>query len=393
METPLSTRRMTRSQARAQALAPLNSSTKNISNNSENNDSNIPFSRKLESESESAFSKSRTRSSKQPQQQQDRSALFDITNDSPIIGLAMESLETPSSAIAKQKSNRARAALTPGSGEALLRGQVKTLLQRVEEEADLPKLSMESRPFLHLKGLVSSPMGLLAPTPANTPQISNLSESGDEVNSNGMASITPSLPVIEEQLKICQLVAHIFNGSKPESLESQKSLNRSLLLDFSEKSEITDSSDSFSSVVTDQGGLGGGSVCKDKSSFIDDDNASVWSIQANASSTRDEEEEEVIEQEDDDEFYYHDDNEEEGEVEEEGEDGGLLDELCEGISKISVNDKALPKFSGKHTRFVYNSDDDEIVDLVGLSPSVLRLKGLPTPKGKHLRFPMEGDDN
>ncbi|KAF5738123.1 hypothetical protein HS088_TW13G01018 [Tripterygium wilfordii] len=356
METPSSTRRITRSQARAQALTTLNSGT---NNNSENNDSNLHFSRKLESEYESALSKSRTRNSKQ-QQQQDRSALFDMTNDSPIVGLATASLETPSSAIAKQKSNRAKAALTPGSGEALLRGQVKTLLQRVEEE--------------QLK-------------------IPNLSESGDEVNSNGMASITP-LPVIEEQLKICQVDADIVSGSNPESLESQKSLNRSLLLDFSEKSEITDSSD-CSSVVTDQGGLGGGSVCTDKSS-MDDCNTSVWSIQVNASSTHDEEEEEMIEQEDDD-FYYHNDNEEEEEVQEEGEDGGLLDALCEGISKISVADK----FSGKHTRFVYNSDDDEIVDKYeeeeeeeeGASPSVLRLKGLPTPKGKHLRFLIEGDDN
>ncbi|KAF2290851.1 hypothetical protein GH714_015812 [Hevea brasiliensis] len=103
-------------------------------------------------------------------EQQDRSALIDITNDSPIVGLAMGSLGTPSSAIAKQRSNRVKNNNTPGSGEALLRGQVKSLLQKVEEEAELSKISLENRPFLHIQGFVSSPMGLLAPTPANTPQ-------------------------------------------------------------------------------------------------------------------------------------------------------------------------------------------------------------------------------
>ena len=36
-------------------------------------------------------------------------------------------------------------ATSPGSGEALLRGQVKTLLQKVEEEAVISKISFESR--------------------------------------------------------------------------------------------------------------------------------------------------------------------------------------------------------------------------------------------------------
>ncbi|PPD84129.1 hypothetical protein GOBAR_DD18917 [Gossypium barbadense] len=78
---------------------------------------------------------------------QERSALVDITNDySPIVGLAME---TPSSAIGKQRSSRAKSMMmTPGSGEALLRDQVKTLLQKVEEEAELSNVSMQSHPFL-----------------------------------------------------------------------------------------------------------------------------------------------------------------------------------------------------------------------------------------------------
>lgn len=143
----------------------------------------------MEDSSEKGFSKSRQRNVKQ---QQDRSALIDITNDSPIVGLAMASLETPSSAIAKQKSSRAKN--TPGSGEALLRGQVKTLLQRVEEEAEHSKLSLESRPFLHLQAFVNSPSGLLAPTPANTPHLSNLS-----ADNSGLASTLPS-PIVEELL-------------------------------------------------------------------------------------------------------------------------------------------------------------------------------------------------
>ncbi|KAH7659088.1 hypothetical protein IHE45_16G008900 [Dioscorea alata] len=57
-----------------------------------------------------------------------RTVLLDITNDSPIIGLAKK---TPLSSMSKSFS---QAKKTPGSGEALLRGQVKTLLQKVEEE-------------------------------------------------------------------------------------------------------------------------------------------------------------------------------------------------------------------------------------------------------------------
>ncbi|GMY12229.1 APC membrane recruitment protein 1 [Fagus crenata] len=363
METPSSIRRITRSQA---LVASIN-------DNSSNN--NIPISRKMEDSSEKGFSKSRQRNVKQ---QQDRSALIDITNDSPIVGLAMASLETPSSAIAKQKSSRAKN--TPGSGEALLRGQVKTLLQRVEEEAEHSKLSLESRPFLHLQAFVNSPSGLLAPTPANTPHLSNLS-----ADNSGLASALPS-PIVEELL-ISQVVSNIFDGKKEESLESEKILiTRSLLLDFAEKSESSDSSE-CSSVLTYQAG----SDFKEKSA-TDDDDASLWSIQVNVS-THDEDEEEVIEEEEEkeeDEDYY---DEEDEEIDGEEDDGSLVDELCEGISKIFVNEKTVPKFAGKHKRFVYNSDDELVAeeeeDFAGVSPSILRLKGLPTPKGKHLRFPLE----
>ncbi|KAK2657012.1 hypothetical protein Ddye_010064 [Dipteronia dyeriana] len=362
METPSSsTRRVTRSQT----LVSLNNNNNNI---------NIPISRKIE-ESDKGLSKSRKKTTTATTKQQDRSvALIDITNDSPIVGLAMGSLETPSSGVAKQRSFRG----TPGSGENLLRGQVKTLLQRVEEEAELSKLSLERRPFLHhLQGPVNTPLQLLAPTPANTPLILNLS--GDDVtDNNGLASMNPS-PVTYQQL-ISQVVvgSDIFDVKKEESIEYEKNLTRSLLLDFSEKLEFSNSSLSpssqCSSVVT-------GQSSKEKSSITpDDDDSSVWSIQVNASSTtHGEDVDEVIE------------------ADAEEEDGLLLDELCEGVSRISVNTTStstIAKFAGKHTRFMYkyNSDGEEIVeesDDGRLSPNVLRLQGLPTPKGKHLRFQTE----
>ncbi|XP_059644616.1 uncharacterized protein LOC132286314 [Cornus florida] len=374
METPSSTRRITRSQALATA----------------NNSNNIPISRKTE-ESEKGFSKSRQRNAKQ----QDRSALFDITNDSPIVGLAMGSLETetPSSRMSKKRNS-----ITPGSGEALLRGQVKTLLQKVEEEAEFSKLSFDHRSFLHLhhqQVLIGSPIGLLAPTPANTPHVPDLS-CHEEL---ALAAI-PS--PVQEKFNLSQMVAGVFfDGMKEEGLESEKNLiGRSLLLDFSEKTERFDSSE-CSSAVTCEGGECGS---KEKS-IADDDDASVWSIQVNASTRDDEEEEidddyeEVIEEvtEEEDEDY--------GDQEEEEVDGALVDELCEGMRNISViGEKKMAKFTGKHTRFLYNSDDElegeeecggESEASSGFSPGILRLKGLPTPKGKHLRFheEMEEEDH
>ncbi|XP_068345244.1 uncharacterized protein [Pyrus communis] len=369
METPSSIRRVTRSQTSAAQ-----------------NSSNIPLSRKTE-DSEKALSKSRPRNGKQ---QQDRSALIDITNDSPIVGLATGSLKTPSSGILKQRSSRAKN--TPGSGEALLRGQVKTLLQQVEEEAELSKISLESRPIHLIQGLIAnSPMGLLAPTPANTPQVSDISVGASGSSNVGLSSEKPS-PLVQEQL-ISQVVCDIFEGKNQGSLESQKSiLSRSLLLDFSEKSEISSVSSEFSSVITDS---------KEKSSSPDDDNASIWSMQVNAS-TQDEDEEELADS-DEEEDYYLKLNEGYGMEEEEKEqDGGYnVDELCDGISNICVDEtRRVPKFAGKHTRFAYDSEDEIVEEEEeegsaktpeSASPGALRLKGLPTPKGKHLRFLEEED--
>ncbi|KAF9592591.1 hypothetical protein IFM89_016042 [Coptis chinensis] len=69
-------------------------------------------------------------------------------------------------------------------------------------------------------------------------------------------------------------------------------------------------------------------------------------------STRDEDEEEEIEEED------YNEEEETDYEEHDGEEGGLVDELCEGISKIFLQKKTLPDFEGKHIRFVYNSDGE-----------------------------------
>ncbi|GMH06544.1 hypothetical protein Nepgr_008384 [Nepenthes gracilis] len=334
--------------------------------NSANDTNAAPIPRKGE-DFEKDLSKSRKKSTVQ-----DRSAFVDITNDSPIIGLANGRLETPLSSAAKQRNYQCKR--TPGSGEALLRGTVKTLLQKVEEEAEFSKLSSEkNRPFLNLKRLLNSPMGLLAPTPANTPQLlSNNETLKDEL----MGSVLES--PIEDQC-ISQVVREIFDGkSGVEEADSVKSMiTRSLLMDFSDKSEMTESVSDCSSVVTYQESREGeeSEYSKGKSP-VEEDDASIWSIQVNAS-TQDEDEDELIAEEPTEEEDYYD---------EEGE------ELCKGMSKMSVN-------VGKHIRFVYNSDDEiveEKEDDCGAvcagqwsEASVLRLKGLPTPKGKHLRFPVE----
>lgn len=161
---------------------------------------------------------------------------------------------------------------------------------------------------------------------------------------------------------------------KNKEAECEKSvITRSLLLDFSDKSEVVSecSSEVASQEVTHGSGVS-----------TEDDGASVWSMQVNASTQdEDEMEEESGEEEDgeeDEECY-----------DEENDDGGLLlDELCAGLNNISVNEKGC----GKHTRFVYDSEDELVEKVVEDSSEVLRLNGLPTPKGKHLRFPEEEEE-
>ncbi|KAL2348606.1 hypothetical protein Fmac_002606 [Flemingia macrophylla] len=88
--------------------------------------------------------------------QEDQSALIDITNDSPIVGLANgATVETP---LAMKRGSRVKN--TPGSGEALLRPQVKTLLLKVEEDVELSIMcsleTMPSKPqILNLSGFPS----------------------------------------------------------------------------------------------------------------------------------------------------------------------------------------------------------------------------------------------
>lgn len=148
-------------------------------------------------------------------------------------------------------------------------------------------------------------------------------------------------------------------------------------LDFSEKSQV---SEECTSEVTEGSVVGSCSI---------DEDASIWSMQVNScNNDEDDVEEEMAEEdeeEEEEEDYY--------DVEKE-EDYEGLDELCEGLNNIRVNEKVVPKFAGKHTRFVYNSDDElvnEVEDgsVNADSPNVLHLKGLPTPKGKHLRFSEE----
>ncbi|OIV94843.1 hypothetical protein TanjilG_22040 [Lupinus angustifolius] len=282
METPSSTRIVTRSQA-----------SSNISSNI------FPVSRMIE-DSEKNHSIS------------NGCALIDITNDSPIVGLANGgNLVTPLSSMAKQRGSRMKK--TPGSGEALLRGQVNNLLQKVEEESVFSKISLESSSFLQL---------------INSTQISNLS-GGDFV------SVTPSTNV-QEQL-IPQVLNPMYDGKKN---------------------------------VNDE-----------------DDDASVWSMQVNAS-THDEDYDvdnvEEIAENEDEEYYYDDVEEEEEEEEGDVEDGGLLlDELCQGLNNISVNERVGPKFEGRHTRFVYNSDDEIVKE------EEVENSGATSSNGKHLSFSEE----
>ncbi|KAJ8631549.1 hypothetical protein MRB53_024872 [Persea americana] len=355
METPSSTKRVTRSQNSAAS-------------------SNLPTSRKKE-ENEKGLSRSK-------QGKSDRSVLIDITNDSPIIGLAAGSLETPSS-LAK---NRGRAKQTPGSGEALLRGQVKALLQMVEEEGELlPSLSFNQRPLLPFQALLNSPTTLLAPTPTNTPLLSNPLEGGNN-DIKGLMSVMPIAEAQKQDSKMTQAglitAIHVAEVQKEDSKMIQAPtdaleqeivgsfeglVTRALLFDSPGKSEVSNSSSlSISSVLTYEG------CSSSVEGLLEEDDASDWSVQVNASSHKDEEEGETID--------------------------GLL---CEGLKNMCVEEKkGVLEFKGRHTRLIYN-DKDEIEGekevkgnvVCSVSPSILCLKGLPVPEGKHLRFPEEdGED-
>nr|XP_043608356.1 uncharacterized protein LOC122580150 [Erigeron canadensis] len=202
---------------------------------------NIPIISKKSEESEKGILKS-------------RSALFDITNDSPIVGLAIGNLKTPSSTFSKKlmiiQDSESRRVTSPGSGEALLRGQVKTLLQKVEEEAVISKISFGHRNF------VNSPMHILAPTPFNTPQLS-------EDNNN---DLTIS-PVVTESFNFSQIL--------DQEEDNVGTLEKNLIT----KLLFTDENEGYDS-------------CLEKE---DDDDESLWSVQVNASTSDDHEDNELDE--------------------------------------------------------------------------------------------------
>ncbi|KAL9229629.1 hypothetical protein vseg_005077 [Gypsophila vaccaria] len=334
METPSSTRRITRSQNKA----AFSSTTTIISSSKKNEETE-------------------KRESKKTKQ---RTCLFDITNDSPIVGLASGNMnETPISSIAKQKRSKFHNK-TPNSGEALLRSQVKNLLQKVEEAAVISK-------FLSFK--TADTNFFTAPTPANTPQV---------LNFNGFDSLECVLESpTEDQFTVSKVESVISDVKKQQSeIDEKDIISRSLFLDFSDKSDI--SSPEEAKDKQQKSKLS--SPLKEDND--EEDDASIWSIQVNASiqDNDENEEDELID------AFIH-----EGEVEEEGEseyDVVEIDELCEGMKNVSVKEEV--KFMGKHIKFVYNSDDELVEEEV--SGDVLHLKGLPTPKGKHLRFQDEDDE-
>ncbi|XP_074308592.1 uncharacterized protein LOC141643358 [Silene latifolia] len=313
METPSSTRRTTRSHTKTILSNTTKSSSKKVEESAKNG----------------------AKKSKQ------RTCLFDITNDSPIIGLASGNLsETPVSTANPKRSSRCKK--TTGSGEALLRSQVKTLLQKVEEEAEISKfLSFDVVSSRHsLRPFLNSPISLLAPTPNNTPLLFSFNSAIDGFET--VKSVLESS--VEDQLAESKVV----NQKSENGSESEKDIiTRSLFLDFSEKSASSPSKE------------------EDDNDDGDDDDESVWSMQVNVST--------------------HDEDEN---VSQTDENVWQIDELCEGIKKISVKEEM--EMMGKHIRFVYNSDDELVEEEV--EGDVLRLKGLPTPKGKHLRFQDEDDD-
>ncbi|CAL9053813.1 unnamed protein product [Musa banksii] len=253
---------------------------------------------------------------------EERAGLIDVTNDSPVVGLAAGRLLVEKTASSSSSvESRVPASRTPVSGEEVLRGQVRTLLQKVEEDAELVDKLPVGHPtplFSSILDLARSPMRLLAPTPANTPQIPDLNGSKEGFASVGFAS--PCVyPEQDDHLKFVHVVS-AFRAE--ERLGPQELLiNRTLTFDSPEKSDV---------------------------------------------SSGDEEEEE-------------------------------LDGLCDGLKKMRVQDvkHRLAEFTGKHTRFIYNSDDEieGEEEVMAASPSVLVLKGLPTPEGKHLRFQEEDEED
>jgi hypothetical protein len=235
METPLSTRRITRSLAAAAAAASARESSSSSPSHLASlfldrrfdssvstcfldvfpDDAHLRFFFSAEksaaaaagSDSAALFSRAKKAAAVETQAQT-RAALHDISNDSPIVGLAAGGLHatdtTPASTAAKTRRRAPRS--TPGSGEALLRGQVKALLHKVDEDQGCAAAAALVRParIQALLGVSRSPAQLLAPTPANTPQIGPVSAPREGLlQLDGAAAVTCVLD--EEELLIPKL--------------------------------------------------------------------------------------------------------------------------------------------------------------------------------------------
>lgn len=169
METPSSTGRNTRSQAAAECTVASCFTLSSLGSE--------------KSKQEESHSRSRNG--------EERAGLIDVTNDSPVVGLAAGRLLVEKTASSSSVESRVPASRTPVSGEEVLRGQVRTLLQKVQEDAELVDKLPVGHPtplFSSISDLARSPMRLLAPTPANTPQIPDLNGSMEGFASVGFAS-------------------------------------------------------------------------------------------------------------------------------------------------------------------------------------------------------------
>ncbi|KAJ1296099.1 hypothetical protein BS78_01G273000 [Paspalum vaginatum] len=368
METPLSTRRMTRSLAAAASA---------------------------QKDSAALFPRAKNAAAGEPQP---RAVLHDITNDSPIVGLAAGGLhatdKTPASTAAKTRRRAPRR--TPGSGEALLRGQVKALLHKVDEEQGCAAALVRPARIQALLGVSRSPAQLLAPTPANTPQVGPVSAAREGPLLHDAATVVPC--VLEEELLLPKL--QVIAASLPPPRQAEENLgecqlNRALVFDDSpEKSDASNGSAASSSVSLQESSSGS---YMGKSSSPEDDSSSAWSIQVHASSEKGDEEELGVEEQlgaftEDEEW------------EEDSGDDDCYDDLCEEMSRMTVFDEedkkkaGLPPFEGKHTRFIYNSEDElereEVADAAEARAELaaLMLRSVPVPEGRHLRFHEDEDD-
>eukprot|EP01018_Ginkgo_biloba_P019954 Gb_14634 [translate_table: standard] len=350
-----------------------------------------------------------------------RRALLDVTNDSPIVGLALERNEwTESPASSTKRCPLPESLETPGTGEALLRYQVKSLLQRVEADSIKPPSSL--RTLCHLNGFLASPSRLLAPTPANTPDATvvynafatdssclltsksdhtmelyvdlGMLSPASETKMESPGSLSEENSPLPEVIDVVKLI---------KVISPEKPITRALLFDSPEKTDPDTSVSSPSSVISSED--------SPKVRNMEDDDVSEWSVQVNISSPGPEQADEYVQGENDveeqvNDVYEEDENNEDQDEDDEQEEGEVIEEheceeLCQGLSRVSMHDsnggcrQTVPAFAGKHTRFVYNSDDEFEEEVVSElpSPNLVRLKGMPTPKGKHFRFPEDDDDS